>query len=429
MKRFNINLLLVILFGFLIVPNISFAQVVAERRAQLETQLADLQKQIDEQKKILETKQKESVSLERDVAILTAKIEKAKLNIRARTLSITELNQDIKEKEQKIGSLNDKMTREKQSLSAILRHTNQLQSNSLSEVVLNNQNISEFFRDIDSFAQVRSALKESFAEIKDDTEKTKEEKDDLEDKRQEQVNLKAIQELEKKRIEEQEAEKRRILKISKGIEADYQKLIKIKEGDVAKIRSELFTLSGSSAIPFEKALNLANKVFQKTSVRPAFLLGIIAEESNLGANVGTGTWTVDMANPRDTVPFLKITQKLGLDPNKMPVSKKAWYGYGGAMGPAQFIPSTWVLYEKKVSDLTGNDPANPWNPEDAFMAAGIYLKDSGASKQTVKAERYAALCYLAGCKNATKKSYQFYADDVMELADRYQKQIDILNKN
>jgi uncharacterized membrane-anchored protein YhcB (DUF1043 family) len=62
MKRFNINLLLVILFGFLIVPNISFAQVVAERRAQLETQLADLQKQIDEQKKILETKQKESAN-------------------------------------------------------------------------------------------------------------------------------------------------------------------------------------------------------------------------------------------------------------------------------------------------------------------------------------------------------------------------------
>lgn len=429
MKRFCINSLLFFCFILLVVPNFIFAQVVAERRAQLESQLTDLQKQIDEQKKILETKQKESVSLERDVAILTAKIEKAKLNIKVRDLAITELNQDIKEKEKKLGSLNDKMIREKESLASILRHTNQLQSYSLSEVMLSNENVSEFFRDIDSFAQVRSALKDSFADIRDDTERTKEEKDDLEDKRQEQVSLKSIQELEKKRTEEQEAEKRRILKISKGVEADYQKLIKLKEGDVAKIRSELFTLSGSSAIPFEKALEIADRVSKKTSIRTAFLLGIIAEESNLGANVGTGHWKVDMKAPRDTEPFLEITRKLGLDPDKMPVSKKPWYGYGGAMGPAQFIPSTWILYEKRVAALTGNNPPNPWNPEDAFTAAAIYLKDSGASKQTVKAERYAALCYLAGCGNANKTSYQFYADDVMELADKYQRQIEILAKN
>lgn len=429
MKRFCINSLLFFCFILLVVPNFIFAQVVAERRAQLESQLTDLQKQIDEQKKILETKQKESVSLERDVAILTAKIEKAKLNIKVRDLAITELNQDIKEKEKKLGSLNDKMIREKESLASILRHTNQLQSYSLSEVMLSNENVSEFFRDIDSFAQVRSALKDSFADIRDDTERTKEEKDDLEDKRQEQVSLKSIQELEKKRTEEQEAEKRRILKISKGVEADYQKLIKLKEGDVAKIRSELFTLSGSSAIPFEKALEIADRVSKKTSIRTAFLLGIIAEESNLGANVGTGHWKVDMKAPRDTEPFLEITKKLGLDPDKMPVSKKPWYGYGGAMGPAQFIPSTWILYEKRVAALTGNNPPNPWNPEDAFTAAAIYLKDSGASKQTVKAERYAALCYLAGCGNANKTSYQFYADDVMELADKYQRQIEILAKN
>jgi membrane-bound lytic murein transglycosylase B len=98
------------------------------------------------------------------------------------------------------------------------------------------------------------------------------------------------------------------------------------------------------------------------------------------------------------------------------------------MGPAQFIPSTWVLYEDKISKLTGHNPPNPWDPEDAFMGSAIYLKDSGAAKKTVAAERYAALCYLAGCKNATKKAYQFYADDVMELADKYQKQINIIKQ-
>jgi membrane-bound lytic murein transglycosylase B len=99
---------------------------------------------------------------------------------------------------------------------------------------------------------------------------------------------------------------------------------------------------------------------------------------------------------------LDITRRLGLDPDKMPVSKKAWYGYGGAMGPAQFIPSTWILYEKRISTLTGNNPPNPWNPEDAFMAAAIYLKDSGANKQTVKAERYAHSVILLDVEMLTK---------------------------
>lgn len=143
-----------------------------------------------------------------------------------------------------------------------------------------------------------------------------------EDKLGEEVSsLKEV--LEKKKIEQQEAEKKRILKESKGIEAEYQKIIKSKETNAAKIRAELFILRGSSAIPFEKAYELAVRAETKTGVRPAFLLGIIAEESKLGENVGTGNWKVDMHPTRDVPVFKKITEKLGLDPDKMPVSKKA----------------------------------------------------------------------------------------------------------
>ena len=55
--------------------------------------------------------------------------------------------------------------------------------------------------------------------------------------------------------------------------------------------------------------------------------------------------------------------------------------------------------------------------------------DNGADKGTLVAERLAALRYLAGWTNATKKAYAFYGDDVMELAAKYQKQIDILNNS
>ncbi len=80
----------------------------------------------------------------------------------------------------------------------------------------------------------------------------------------------------------------------------------------------------------------------------------------------------------------------------------------------------------RIGKITGNKPANPWNPEDAFTASALLLKDNGAAKGGAAAERLAALRYLAGWANATKPAYAFYGDDVMELAAKYQAQIDVL---
>ena len=97
------------------------------------------------------------------------------------------------------------------------------------------------------------------------------------------------------------------------------------------------------------------------------------------------------------------------------------------MGPAQFIPTTWLLYEESVSKITGNRPPNPWDPKDAFVASALLLKDNGAGARTYFAEHTAALKYLAG-SNWRKPSYRFYGDDVMALASKYQEQIDILKQ-
>ena len=425
----TIGSIAVFLFVLLAFPLFVGAQSVEERRTKLEQDLAALETQIKEQGNILEARQRESVSLERDIDIWNAKIEKAKLSIRARTLSIERLSGDITEKQRIIGNLSGRITREKDSLAELIRKTDKTDSSTVAEIILGNQNLSEFFENVDEYRVIKNALRDSFHELEENKTATETERQSLEEKRTEETDLRQLQEFEKKKIEMQEAEKRRILKISKGIEAEYQKIIKAQQLSAAQIRAELFTLRGSAAIPFAKALEYANIAGKRTSVRPALILGIIAEESNLGENVGTGSWRVDMKAPRDTEPFLAITRRLGLNPDAMPVSKKPWYGYGGAMGPAQFIPSTWVLYEERIAKATGHNPPNPWDPYDAFMASAILLMDNGADRQTFSAERLAALRYLAGWTNATKSAYAFYGDDVMELAAKYQRQIDILNQS
>ncbi len=399
---------------------------VAARQAQLQGQLDQLNAQINDLNGSVRTLELQGQSLKRDIAILDAQIRHAQLSIEARNITIRRLAENINEKETAIGGLDDKLANEKESLAQLLRVTNEIDSSSLLEIALGTENLSAFFEDLDSFDSIKAALNKSFAEIGATKTLTQAQKDALEGQQAEEVQLRTLQQLQQKKIKDQEAEKQRILTATKGQEAAYQSLIKSKQRTAAQIRAELFTLRGSAAIPFQEALDFANVASKKTGVRPALILGIIAEESNLGENVGTGSWRVDMKAPRDTVPFLAITSALGLDPDRMPVSKKPWYGWGGAMGPAQFIPSTWVLYEKRIAAATGHNPPNPWDPRDALMASAILLKDNGATRGTAAAERLAALRYLAGWKNASKSAYAFYGDDVMELAAKYQNLIDIL---
>ncbi|MEO8065807.1 MAG: hypothetical protein ABI643_03060, partial [Candidatus Doudnabacteria bacterium] len=175
----------------------------------------------------------------------------------------------------------------------------------------------------------------------------------------------------------------------------------------------------------------------QTGVRAAFLLAILTQESNLGKNVGTcnrpgdppeKSYKVVMKPDRDIPPFIQITQDLGMDPNTTPVScpqknkNGSQLGWGGAMGPAQFIPSTWMGYKDKVTALTGK-MSNPWDIRDAFLASAIKLKAGGAG--SVTGEWAAAMRYFSG---GTNTKYRFYGDNVVATANKYQADIDNLNK-
>ena len=147
-------------------------QQVEQRKVQLEAELKEIEKEIEGQQVLLEGKQEERVSLERDVAILDAKINRAKLSIRAQDLEIKHISQDISGKQKTIGSLDDKLQREKESLAQLIRRTNEIDDYSLVEIILGNQDFSDFFEDLDNFDAIKAGLSDSFKEIaltKDDT--------------------------------------------------------------------------------------------------------------------------------------------------------------------------------------------------------------------------------------------------------------------
>ena len=314
-KIFSSVFLSVFLFfiGF-IVPNFLLADTsdsVVKKRAELETELANIEKQIETQNSIIQQKQRESTTLERDIAIFESKIEKSRLEIKARNLVIKKLEDSIKEKEGVIGTLSSKIDREKEFLAELLRKTNEIDSTSLIEVILGYENMSDFFNDLDTFGFIEESIQVSFDELRNDVTRTQAEKEALVADRTEQYELKSIQELQAKKNQEYKKEKEQILKVTKGEEKKYQEILKAQQKSAAEIKSALFVLRGSDAIPFEKALLYANNVFAQTGVRPAFLLGIITEESNLGANVGSGNWKDDLYNC-----YIKIGYKTSAEKQK-----------------------------------------------------------------------------------------------------------------
>lgn len=431
MQYKHIIIVCAVLFGSVLgfgTHTLSAQNLTDEREAQLRAELADLEKQIEAQQAILRTQQRQSVSIERDIAILTAKINEAQLKIRSKNLSIERLGADITAKSKTIVELESQLERGKESLAQVIRKTNEIDDFSLTEVILSNENLSDFFVDIDAYTSLKRSLNGLFEEIREVQDITETERTALDAKRKAEMDARKVIEKEKGTVERSEDQKQELLAASKASEQVYESILSEREKRASQIRATLFGLRDSAAIPFGDALRYAEIASEKTGVRPAFILAILKQESNLGENVGTCNrpqdppekhWKEIMKPSRDFEPYLRITSALGLDPESMPLSCPWGGGWGGAMGPSQFIPSTWELYASRIASAVGVSVASPWNAQHAVMATALFVADLGADEGGYSAEREAALRYYAG-GNWWKPQNAFYGNGVMAKADDIQ---------
>lgn len=399
------------------------------------TRLLDLQKE----------QQKQTGTLVGDVSALTSQINALTTKVKARALKIAQLNVDIKDKVTKIESLSSKINREYKSLAQLLRNTNEFDNANIMHLILSDQSISNFYNDLESYAAIKQAVKVSVDQIKGVKVETEIQKKDLEIKQNAETDAKFELETAKKKVTQSEIEKKKLLSISKNKESEYKKLADEKKARADKIRAALFPLRDAAAIPFGDALRYAEQASAKTGVRPALILAILKQETNMGANVGscvianlstgetkgvnTGRIFTKGIHPTRDLPLLQsIVTELGRDPMNTRVSCPQSVGYGGAMGPAQFIPSTWNIIKKQLVSALGKSTPDPWNPVDAIMASAILLKGNGAGTHTYSAERDAACRYYSGrgCADPAVTN-AFYGNSVMAISIKMQEDIDLLS--
>jgi membrane-bound lytic murein transglycosylase B len=404
----------------------------AAQQAALQQQLNDILAQISQQQQALSSEQQKGQTLQRDINILDDQIKEAQLQIKAHQLKIQQLGTQIDQKSQTIADLNERISATDQSLGQLVRQTNQLDSYSLADVVLSGRSISDFFADLDTFDTLKQSIQVSLSSIRKTQSDTQTAKQNLTERQVEERDAKqAIQE-EQAQIKAKETQKAALLSLSKKQQSNYSSVIAQQQAKANAIRQALFSLLQSNTqITFGVALQYAKEAQKLTGVDPAFLLAILTQETNLGKNVGTCNkagqpayklWQSIMSKSNQPA-YIQITSALGLDPASQPLScPQSSGGYGGAMGPAQFIPSTWLLIQPKINAALGTTGMpNPWDPKTAFLAAALYLRDIGAAGGTYSAKRNAACRYYSGRACDTKKPpNSSYGNSVMALASSIQ---------
>jgi len=420
--------------AFLILPLFGLADEAKDQQTlELQAELKKIEEEIALYESQLSQVKSEKNTLNKKISELKLQQKKINAQIQQTNLSIKKIEGNLEILENDLALKEQKVAETRTQIAELIRSINKKDRYSLLAVLMSNEGIGGFFNQLSAYRKLTDSLDQTVVKIQAEMMSLVKTQGELSEQQEEQENFVAIKTLQNQELSGNLAERNNLLNQTKSKESNYQAIISDKQKKAAEINGRIYDLLGiARAVTFGEALKIAEWASSQTGVRPAFLLAILTQESNLGRNVGTcnrpgdgpeKSWKVIMKPERDQEPFKTITAELGMNPDVTPVScpmkdsKGNQIGWGGAMGPAQFIPSTWMGYRGKVSAITGKF-ANPWDIRDAFLASAIKLKADGAGAKA--GEWTAAMKYFSG---STNSKYRFYADNVAAIADKYEQDI------
>ena len=390
-------------------------------------QIQELQRQIDQYETQATEAGQKSLTLQNEIARLNAHIGQITAQIKQLAVSIDQTGIEIQQTDSAIDDAERQIAVHQTALAQYLRALDETDRMNLTQILLRNNALSDFFDYVHQIQLTQDKLRITIKAMKELQVSLDDQRDTLEGKKGELERMKGLTELQQRELASVKGSKNVLLKDTKGQEAKFQQLVKQSKQALKRIQEQItYLLQGGLTV--EDAVKYAQLAAIGAGIRPAFLLALLEVESRLGQNVGTGNWRDDMylcyqrlanfypskrqhyLNRAETEKnaYLAIMGKLGLNPDAQKVSREPSYGCGGAMGPAQFIPSTWLGYEGEVIRVTGHTPVNPWNFQDAFTASAIKLARGGATSMERVGEIRAAKAYISGnasCSTATCNSY------------------------
>ena len=398
-------------------------------RNQLEGQLAQLEDQINQYQGQISSYQTQGKTLNGQIGILNDKIASINLQIQATNLTVQQLNNQIADAQSQIATTQTEIVNKQAAMGILMQDLYKDDHVTLVQAFLQNPQLSDFWDETQAITLFQNDLRLTVQQVTDLQGQLQDQEQQFKASESDAASAAAYQAAQAQEVASTRSQKAELLAETKGQESKYQALLVQTQASAAQIRNRIFQLLGGGQLSFEDAYQYAQLASNATGIDPAFILAILDRESALGQNVGQCNYQAAMS-PQNQPLFLAIVQSLNLNPSTMLVScANADGAYGGAMGPAQFEPSTWDLYSSAVAGITKNDPPSPWNDTDAFVATALSLKDGMTGCQTlysaaISQERCTAAKYYAGgdWKNylwtygeATVEQEQTFAQDIATI--------------
>lgn len=196
-----------------------------DRISDRNTKIQELEKEIEKYQDDLEEVGKEKQTLESEVKMLDISRQKISTNIKltqnkidSTNFQIQKLSFDIDDKEEKIGK-NIKVIAE------TLRSMNEIESETLIETMLSNDNISGFLDQIETIRQFQSKMRDDVKQLTILKDELEEKKNNTEKKKKELAGFKNDLSDQKFALDINRNDKSTLLSITKNKESNYQKLL------------------------------------------------------------------------------------------------------------------------------------------------------------------------------------------------------------
>lgn len=409
------------------------------------SKLDETQKNLDQElvkiNNLTETKKETDIqvrTLAKEIASLDKEISSAQDNLDITNQDIESIQAELSETRAYISMLEQTIKAQKVLIREYVSSLYVQKDVSLFEIILSQNQLSDLLGSVQKTGVMQDSITESITLIAAKEKEIVAENKHLFDKEEELISLKQSQEQQKGLLQQTQEDKETLLAQTKGQQSEYEALLKESFATKQNLLNSIRVLGGADgrpgAISLEEAYNLAvaNATRLGNKIRPEYLVGVMKIESGLGGNVGRSFYkdslsgcaaregnTTKLNYTREEQSFEKITSALGV-PIAQPVSGcpyPKYIGTGGAMGPAQIMPATWLGYEAKLRSFKGGATVNPWSMEDAMLAMGMILLGKVGDQAIAgndELERRAALCYLGGCNVKN----MWYADKVLNEAIR-----------
>ncbi len=331
---------------------------------------------------------------------------------------LQQVESDIADKEQQISNLSQQEELNKAMLEGYVEQLYyQSQEDPLVRLAATSVDLNGLTSNTDNMISIKQKILDTLDNISSNKDQLASDKTDLAAKKQQHEQL----------LNQQVAEQGQIVSNIQDTQATLQEL----QQKLSELQSNLSSLLGTS-VSISDVKAAAGFASNATGVRKSFILAELMQESGMGRYTGGCTYKNAHMHSYDIPVFKEIMTSLHYGLNDKKVScPGSGGGYGGAMGIAQFLPTTWessyvlqyiVLMTRNIPEAP--NPPDPWSVIDGVMGMAKKLANAGATSK--KGEYAASMIYYCGTSHPTNTypgrvaDCNRYAADVQSLAAGYE---------